>query len=191
MNRIAILAIFLMACIACGYFVTEAASSEEPFASADFRVIRVAAANPSASHAAVPVESRAFAGNETRSTNPETTGDVQKSDGAENIQPSSKTDEQSTGKEKPEPAIKYESETQREKCESYRQNLKDRFLKARYFSIQGDPCATAEHAKAFVGLVDACPKECPKDFVKKAGFSDRTLRNIKLLYKHGSERCLK
>ena len=191
MCRLAILAVVLTAWIAGICSVTEAASSEEPQSSVGIQGIRVAVANLSGSPATAPVESRALAGNETRRAEPETAEHVQKSGMGEGSPPPGKIDTPSSGGGEPEPAIRYESKTQREKCESYRQNLKDRFLKARYFSIQGDPCATAEHAKAFVGLVDACPKECPKDFVKKAGFSDRTLRNIKLLYKHGSERCLK
>ena len=117
--------------------------------------------------------------------------DAPKGASAEGAQPSIRADEQSAGKTKPAPGIKWESENQRTKCESYRQNLKDKFLRARYFSIQGDPCATAEHAKAFLDLMDTCTRECPKDFLKKTDYSDRTLRNIKLLHKHGSERCLK
>lgn len=87
--------------------------------------------------------------------------------------------------------IKWKDMKQKSRCESYSAQLKQSFLRARYYSIQGDHCSTAEHAKTFLGLVGTCQRDCPQGFLGKCGYDDRIIRNLNLLYKLGTEQCLK
>lgn len=91
---------------------------------------------------------------------------------------------------KPAP-IKWENKEQKARCEPYIGQLKDNFLKARYYSIQGDPCGTARYAKEFMKLVEKCEGECPEDFLEKRGYDDRVIKNLNTLYNLGTDGCLK
>ena len=86
--------------------------------------------------------------------------------------------------------IEWEDEAQKSRCSAYLAGLKDAFLKARYFSIQGIPCSTAENARAFMNLIDTCKNECPAGFLKNNGYTSRVIRNLSWLEKLGTDRCL-
>ncbi len=94
-----------------------------------------------------------------------------------------------TPKEKPAP-IKWKNKAQKAWCESGLKQLKERFLQARYYSIQGDPCRTAKYAKVFLGLVDDCKGSCPEGFLEQNGYRDSIIENLDLLYELGTKRCL-
>jgi hypothetical protein len=86
--------------------------------------------------------------------------------------------------------LKWKGEQQKKTCAAYVPRLKDAFQKARYHSIQGDPCATMEYSRKFLDLSAECRKECPEGYLKEIGYQDQTLRNVKILYSSGKERCL-
>ena len=92
--------------------------------------------------------------------------------------------------EKPVP-INWENKAQQARCEPYIGQLKDKFLKARYYSIQGDPCVTAKYADEFMKLVEKCEGECPEGFLEKRGYDDRVVKNLNTLHKLGTDSCLK
>lgn len=87
--------------------------------------------------------------------------------------------------------IQWENKDQKARCEPYIGQLKDNFLKARYYSIQGDPCVTAKYAKEFMKLVEKCEGECPEEFLEKRGYDDRVIKNLNTLYELGTDGCLK
>lgn len=90
--------------------------------------------------------------------------------------------------EKPIP-FKWKDEAQKAKCEPLKDKIRESFVRARHFSIQGDACKTAEHARGFMTLVDACKRECPADYLNHLGYNDRIVRNIGDLQKAGARRC--
>jgi hypothetical protein len=91
--------------------------------------------------------------------------------------------------EQKEALIKWKNEAQKTKCNAYLASLKESFLKARHYSIQGVPCGTAENARSFMTLIDNCKRDCPVGFLKKRGYTSRIIRNLSWLEKLGSERC--
>jgi len=86
--------------------------------------------------------------------------------------------------------IKWENEAQEAKCDAYLEPLRENFLKTRHYSIQGDPCYTADYAKSFLSVAADCERDCPKGFMENKGFTNTIVRNINWLEKSGSERCL-
>ena len=88
-----------------------------------------------------------------------------------------------------EALIIWKNEVQKTKCKGYLVSLKESFLKARYYSIQGVPCGTAKHARSFMTLIEQCKRDCPDEFLKKNGYTARIIRNLSWLEKLGSERC--
>lgn len=100
-----------------------------------------------------------------------------------------KAGEASKEQKEKEAIVKWKNESQKTKCNGYLASLKESFLKARYYSIQGVPCGTAEHARSFMTLIDQCKKDCPAEFLKKNGYTARIIRNLNWLEKLGSERC--
>ena len=100
-----------------------------------------------------------------------------------------KAEELSQDQKERESLIKWKNEAQKTKCNGYLTSLKESFLKARYYSIQGVPCGTAEHARSFMTLIDQCNRDCPDEFLKKNGYTARIIRNLSWLEKLGSERC--
>ena len=88
-----------------------------------------------------------------------------------------------------EALINWKNEAQKTKCNEYLTSLKESFLKARYYSIQGVPCGTAEHARSFMTLIEQCKHDCPDKFLKENGYTARIIRNLSWLEKLGSERC--
>lgn len=85
--------------------------------------------------------------------------------------------------------IQWKNKKQKTTCETHLGQLKEHFLKARYYSIQGVPCGTAENARSFLVLVDSCKRDCPEGFLKKHGYTTRIIRNLSWLEKLGAERC--
>ena len=85
--------------------------------------------------------------------------------------------------------IKWTSEAQKTSCQNYMQQLREKFLKARHYSIQGAACETADHAAVFLQLVGKCEKECPKGLLESRGYTSRIVRNITFLEKLGNDRC--
>ena len=85
--------------------------------------------------------------------------------------------------------IRWENKKQKDHCEKYLAQLKERFLQARYYSIQGEPCGTAENAQAFMELAEKCNQDCPQGYLRQRGYTTRIIRNLSWLSKLGSERC--
>ncbi len=90
--------------------------------------------------------------------------------------------------EKPTP-FKWKDEAQKAKCEALKDEIREGFVQARHFSIQGDACKTAEHARGFMTLVEALRRECPAGYLSHLGYNDRIVRNISDLRKVGERRC--
>jgi len=86
-------------------------------------------------------------------------------------------------------SIAWQSDEQKILCEGYEKQLREDFLKARFFSVQGDSCSTAKHAKAFLKSCERCRKECPEGILKAFGYRDEQIRNLELLYELGTKRC--
>ena len=85
--------------------------------------------------------------------------------------------------------IKWENEKQKTKCEAYLGPLKENFLKARHYSIQGQACGTAEYSQNFLKIVEKCKQDCPENFLAYKGYTKRIVRNLRWLEKLGAERC--
>ncbi len=100
-----------------------------------------------------------------------------------------KDGEASKEKKEREALINWKNEAQKTTCNEYLTALKESFLKARYYSIQGVPCGTAEHARSFMTLIEQCKQDCPDKFLKENGYTARIIRNLSWLEKLGSERC--
>ena len=88
------------------------------------------------------------------------------------------------------PPLTWSGDEEKKRCEGLLEPLKDHFNKARYYSIHGDSCATAEHSKAFLTHVDSCRKDCPKGFLERNGYNEALIRNVRYLLKSGAERCV-
>lgn len=93
----------------------------------------------------------------------------------------------------PEPKavrIEWRDESQKNLCEANLKQLRDNFLKARYASVHGDSCLTADHAHQFIFLTEKCERECPDQYLEQNGYTQRIIRNLRWLEKLGSEQCL-
>ena len=100
-----------------------------------------------------------------------------------------KAGEKSKEPKENEALIKWKNEAQKTRCNGYLASLKETFLKARYYSIQGVPCGTAENARSFMTLIEKCKRDCPDGLLKKNGYTSRIIRNLSWLEKLGAERC--
>lgn len=89
---------------------------------------------------------------------------------------------------KPKP-IAWENDDQRIRCEAHQKELRKNFLNARYYSVQGDSCSTAAHAKAFLESCQNSQKACPAGILEAYGYREEQLRNLELLYELGTKRC--
>lgn len=87
--------------------------------------------------------------------------------------------------------VQWKDDEQKSRCESHLARLKECFVRARYHSIQGDSCMTAEHARLFLEVLETCRMECPPGLVERNGYNKKIVRNLNWLYKLGKERCLK
>jgi hypothetical protein len=97
--------------------------------------------------------------------------------------------ESQTPKEKAKP-LKWNSEEQRVQCDTHLKNLHRSLSKARLFSVRGDTCATAKHAKIFVDLANRCKNECPDGFLESKGYSEKIIKNVSALLELGKKACL-
>ncbi len=86
--------------------------------------------------------------------------------------------------------VKWISDTQKKQCDAYLERLGGAFLKARYYSIQGDSCACAENADRFLNIYEKCRKACPDNFMENEGYSERITRNMGWLKALGEKRCM-
>lgn len=95
-----------------------------------------------------------------------------------------------TVKKAPVKSVKWKNSTQKERCENYLKELGGAFLKTRYYSIQGDSCACAEHADRFLSLQEKISQACPDKYLEYEGYSSRISRNMGWLKALGEKRCL-
>ncbi len=86
--------------------------------------------------------------------------------------------------------LKWDGQSQQTQCAKYERELSAHFDQARYYSIQGDRCKTAQYAHEFIEAAAICQSACPKDFLEYKGFSDEVLRNMHQLEALGKESCL-
>lgn len=86
--------------------------------------------------------------------------------------------------------VKWISDVQKKQCGEYLEKLSGAFLKARYYSIQGDSCACAENADQFLSIYEKSRLACPDNFLENEGYSDRITRNMGWLKALGEKRCL-
>lgn len=92
--------------------------------------------------------------------------------------------------EKKPPTVKWESDEQEQRCQSYLSRLKELFRQTRYYSVHGDACNTARFAKQFMDQTEVCEKECPPDFLKNKGYSEQVVRNVGVLLELAQKRCM-
>ncbi|WP_372683636.1 hypothetical protein [Desulfosarcina sp.] len=93
-------------------------------------------------------------------------------------------------KSAPVKKVKWISDTQKKQCDADLERLSAAFLKARYYSIQGDSCACAEHADQFLNIYEKSRVACPDNFLENEGYSDRITRNMGWLKALGEKRCM-
>lgn len=87
-------------------------------------------------------------------------------------------------------ALKWKDEEQKKSCETKAAKLREHFLKAREFSIQGDSCSSEQEARSFGEKFEELKKDCPGGFPEQAGFTPKVVRNVKTIQSLGKERCL-
>lgn len=86
-------------------------------------------------------------------------------------------------------ALKWKDEEQKKSCEAKAGKIREHFLKAREFSIQGDSCSSEEEARSFGEKLEELNKECPSGFAEQAGFTPKVVKNVRTLQSLGKERC--
>ena len=92
--------------------------------------------------------------------------------------------------EKKAKPLKWKSKEQRVQCDTHLKNLRRSLSKARLFSVRGDTCGTAKHAKYFVDLASRCKNECPDGFLESKGYSEKIMKNVSVLLELGKKACL-
>ena len=93
-------------------------------------------------------------------------------------------------KQAPAKSVKWKNSTQKKRCENDLEKLGSAFLKARYYSIQGDLCACAENADQFLSIYEKARKACPANYLQNEGYSSRITRNMGWLKALGKKRCM-
>lgn len=95
-------------------------------------------------------------------------------------------------KNRPAPVkpVKWKNDSQKKQCEAYIEGLSGVFLRARYYSIQGDSCACAENAGRFLSIREKIQAACPDHFLENEGYSERISRNMGWLKALGEKRCM-
>ncbi len=86
--------------------------------------------------------------------------------------------------------LKWAGKDQQASCRTYERRMAETFDQARYYSIQGDRCKTAQFARAFLDTSGQCKTECPSGFLDYNGYSETVLRNMYQLKAIGTESCL-
>lgn len=79
---------------------------------------------------------------------------------------------------------------QKSQCEAYIARLRESYSNVRHYSIHGDSCSTARHARIFLDLIEQCTKECPEGYSGSKGYSAQIIRNVDVLHELGQKRCL-
>jgi hypothetical protein len=87
------------------------------------------------------------------------------------------------------PSIRWENDKQKARCYEYLDKINENFLKARDFSIQGDPCTASDHAKIFLSLVEQCQQDCPEDFLERSGYHKGIIKNLNTIFILGEKKC--
>lgn len=91
---------------------------------------------------------------------------------------------------KPPKPLKWKNATQHKRCNEREKTLSHSFDKARFYSIQGDRCKTAQYANAFLKQAKVCQTDCPDRFLEYHGYNEQILRNMHQLEVLGSESCM-
>jgi len=91
---------------------------------------------------------------------------------------------------KPPEPLKWQSKAQEAGCQAKAKSMGDAFARARFYSIQGDRCKTAQYAASFLETADICQQQCPKGFLERNGYNEQILRNMHQLKVLGTESCL-
>jgi hypothetical protein len=99
-------------------------------------------------------------------------------------------EEKTPAPKEPLPPLDWKDEFQKRHCESYLPLLRESFAKARFYSVQGDACRTAEFSQAFLNQVRQCRTDCPEEFLERNGYTPRIERNLDLLLELGAKRCM-
>lgn len=86
-------------------------------------------------------------------------------------------------------SLKWKDEEQKKSCEARARQIREHFLKAREFSIQGDSCSSEQEAGNFALKLQELKKDCPEGFAEHWGFTPKVVRNVKTLQSLGKERC--
>lgn len=86
-------------------------------------------------------------------------------------------------------ALKWKDEKQKISCETKAREIREHFLRAREFSIQGDSCSSEQEARRFGEKLEELKKSCPTGFPEQAGFTPKVVKNIRTLQALGKERC--
>ncbi len=87
------------------------------------------------------------------------------------------------------PETVWQNEAQEARCTALVAALRSAFANARYYSIRGDACRTAQHASRFLETAEACRKDCPQWYLERSGYTKRITRNVSILLKLGEKRC--
>lgn len=90
-----------------------------------------------------------------------------------------------------EPApIAWADDDQKARCETYAAALREAYGKTRHFSVNGDACSTAAHAREFLSSVEGCSRDCPEGYLESNGYSEQIIWNVTVLQELGQKRCL-
>ncbi len=87
--------------------------------------------------------------------------------------------------------LKWKDQQQQKKCEELADRLREHYLHVRYYSIQGDPCVTAQSAANALRLKEQISQLCPSGVLKAYGYADAIFRNWEQLLKLGKEGCMR
>ena len=90
---------------------------------------------------------------------------------------------------KPGLSLAWRDEEQKKACEKLAQEVRQHFIRAREFSIQGDACSSEAQARAFREGLEKIKGECPQGFAEQSGFSPKVVKNVRALETLGRERC--
>ena len=90
----------------------------------------------------------------------------------------------------PELGETWDNEAQESRCTALVDTLRSSFANARYHSIRGDACRTAQYASKFLETAEACRMDCPQGYLERSGYTERITRNVGILLQLGEKRCM-
>lgn len=85
--------------------------------------------------------------------------------------------------------VNWKDEDQKKSCERKAREIREHFLRARDFSIQGDSCSSEEEARSFGEKLQELKKLCPSGFAEQSGFTPKVVKNVRTLESLGKKRC--